>query len=684
VQTRDALTTVDARSPTAPSVEAEPQPSGSHGAGTIAYRPALDGVRALAVVAVVVYHALPSAAPGGFLGVDVFFVLSGYLITSLLVKEATRTGTIRLGSFWSRRARRLFPALVLAAGAIVLLAAAFPHVVDVPGIGGDIGATLGYVVNWRFVLLHHDYFAQFAQPSLLSHAWSLAIEEQFYLIWPLVAIGALVWRRVRPSRFAIGCAVAAALSAAWMAVLFEMGASTSRLYFGTDTRAQALLLGAAFGAAGVGRGRITSRTRRGVVAAVGLLGFAGIVTCFVVVTDRTSMLYTGGFLLAAVFAVSLVSDAAQPDASPLGRLLGVAPLVWLGRISYGIYLWHWPVVVLVTEARIGVGGVGLFGIRVAITLAVSVASYFLVEMPIRRGALRGWRFWTAVPTVAAVVVVGGLVVTAGAPRVFTPPTAARHLQPAPDTAGAPPPAVPGVPPPPTRVLVVGDSVALTLGVGLAYESKTQNLTVSNDGILGCGLLRGGQIWVDGTWSNVAANCEQWPARWASDVTVTKPQVVIVLTGTWDAFDRRVNGRQIDFGSTEDDQLMLRDMRDSLNVLSAQGAEVLYMTAPYIVKENDPNPPAAYRSAFDRPRVDHFNALLHEAVGNDPRAEIVDLNGFLAPNGKSATTRDGRPMQDDGVHLGPEGSAAAATWLAPTIASASQLADARAGDGATGQ
>ena len=459
---------------------------------------------------------------------------------------------------------------MLAAGAIVLLAAAFPHVVDVPGIGGDIGATLGYVVNWRFVLLHHDYFAQFAQPSLLSHAWSLAIEEQFYLIWPLVAIGALVWRRVRPSRFAIGCAVAAALSAAWMAVLFEMGASTSRLYFGTDTRAQALLLGAAFGAAGVGRGRITSRTRRGVVAAVGLLGFAGIVTCFVLVTDRTSMLYTGGFLLAAVFAVSLVSDAAQPDASPLGRLLGVAPLVWLGRISYGIYLWHWPVVVLVTEARIGVGGVGLFGIRVAITLAVSVASYFLVEMPIRRGALRGWRFWTAVPTVAAVVVVGGLVVTAGAPRVFTPPTAARHLQPAPDTAGAPPPAAPGVPPPPTRVLVVGDSVALTLGVGLAYESKTQNLTVSNDGILGCGLLRGGQIWVDGTWSNVAANCEQWPARWASDVTVTKPQVVIVLTGTWDAFDRRINGRQIDFGSTEDDQLMLQDMRDSLDVLSAAG------------------------------------------------------------------------------------------------------------------
>jgi lysophospholipase L1-like esterase len=225
--------------------------------------------------------------------------------------------------------------------------------------------------------------------------------------------------------------------------------------------------------------------------------------------------------------------------------------------------------------------------------------------------------------------------------------------------------------------VVGDSVALTLGVGLAYKSQTDNQTVSNDGILGCGLLRGGQIWVEGSWSNIGANCQQWPTRWASDVSVTKPQVVIVLTGTWDAFDRRIDGRTVAYGSPEDDQLMLADIRASLDVLSAQGAQVLYMTAPYIAKDNDPNPPAAYRSAFDRPRVDHFNQLLRQAVGNDPRAEIVDLNQYLAPNGEPAHTVDGRPMQDDGVHLGPEGSAAAADWLAPTIKRAARTADARA-------
>ena len=399
--------------------------------GALGYRPALDGVRALAVVAVLVYHGLPDAAPGGFLGVDVFFVLSGYLITSLLVNEATRTRTIELGRFWARRARRLLPALVLACAAIVGIGLAFPKLVDVPAAGADIAATLGYVVNWRFVIAHQDYFAQFAQPSMLRHTWSLAIEEQFYLIWPLVAAFALVWRCVRPSRFAIGCAIAAIASAVWMAVLFEAGASTTRLYYGTDTRAQALLLGAAFGAAGVGHRFLRSARTRRFVSTVGLAGFVGIVICFLAVDDRTTLLYTGGFALAAVCAMALITDAAQPDPSPLGRVLGILPLVWIGRISYGIYLWHWPIVLILTPARVGVSGVALFGIRVAVTLVVALASYVLVEKPIRSGALHGWRFWTLVPAAAVLVVGGGFVVTATATRVFVPPTASRQLRPAP-------------------------------------------------------------------------------------------------------------------------------------------------------------------------------------------------------------------------------------------------------------
>jgi peptidoglycan/LPS O-acetylase OafA/YrhL len=662
--------------------------------GSLAYRPALDGVRALAVIAVLVYHGMPSWAPGGFLGVDIFFVLSGYLITSLLVNEATRSRAINLGRFWMRRARRLFPALVLACGAIVIIGWLFPRVVDVPRLGADIATTVGYVVNWRFVVGHQDYFAQFAQPSFLRHAWSLAIEEQFYLLWPLVVASALVWRRVRPSRFAIGCGIAAFLSAAWMATLFELGASSSRLYYGTDTRAQALLLGAAFGAAGFGHRAIASRAWRNVVKVAGLVGFAGVVACIVLVSDRTTMLYTGGFTFAAVVAMALVADAAQPDASTLGRVLAVTPLIWIGRISYGIYLWHWPVVLLATPARIGVDGAALFAVRVAITLAVAVASYFLVELPIRRGvALPGWRFLVALPTAAAVVVVGGFLVTSNATRIFTPPTAARHLEAAPSSTpstapatGAPgaAPTTPAVttPPPPTRVLLVGDSVALTLGFGVAYDKTKLNVSVSNDGILGCGLLRGGQIWVDGSWSNVGANCQQWPTRWAYDVGFSKPQVVIVLTGTWDAFDRRINGRFIPYGSPEADQMLLQDMHDSLNVLSARGAQVVYLTAPYIVKENDPNPPSQYRSAFDRPRVDHFNQLLQQAVGSDPRAEIVDLNKFLAPGGQMAHLRDGKPFQDDGVHFGPEGALATADWLGPSIDSAAAAAAERATAAAT--
>ena len=221
--------------------------------GALGYRPALDGVRALAVVAVLVYHGLPDAAPGGFLGVDVFFVLSGYLITSLLVNEATRTRTIQLGRFWARRARRLLPALVLACAAIVGIGLAFPKLVDVPAAGADIAATLGYVVNWRFVI---------AAPGLLRavratvDAAPRVVAGDRGAVLPDLAAR----RRVRARCGAVSgppasrsvAPIAAALSAVWMAVLFETGASTTRLYYGTDTRAQALLLGAAFGAAGVG------------------------------------------------------------------------------------------------------------------------------------------------------------------------------------------------------------------------------------------------------------------------------------------------------------------------------------------------------------------------------------------------------------------------------------------------
>jgi peptidoglycan/LPS O-acetylase OafA/YrhL len=661
--------------------------------GSLAYRPALDGVRALAVVAVLVYHGMPNWAPGGFLGVDVFFVLSGYLITSLLVNEATRSHAIDFGRFWMRRARRLFPALILACGTIVVIGWAYPRVIDVPRLGADIATTVGYVVNWRFIAAHQDYFAQFAQPSFLRHAWSLAIEEQFYLLWPLVVAGALVWRRVRPSRFAIGCAVAAALSATWMAALYALGASSSRLYYGTDTRAQALLIGAALGAAGFGQRRITSRHRRAAVEAAGLVGFAGVVTCILLANESSSLLYTGGFTLAAVLAVALVADAAQPNPSRLGRVLAVAPLIWIGRISYGIYLWHWPVVLLATPARTGLGGVSLFAVRVAITLVAAVVSYFLVEQPIRRGAmLPGWRFLVAVPTAATVVVVSGFLVTADATRIFTPPTASRHLEAAPastttTTTPASPAPTPAVtsPPPPTRVLIVGDSVALTVGFGFGgAERQKLNVTPSNDGILGCGLLRGGQILVDGRWSNIGANCQQWPTRWAYDVAVTKPQVAILLSGTWDDFDRSINGHFVPYGSTESDQLLVGDLRGSLNVLAAQGAQVIFLTEPYIAKENDPNPPAQYRSAFDRSRVDHFNQLLQEAVGSDPRATIVDLNAFAAPSGRMRNLFDGKPFQDDGVHFGPEGAAATAEWLAPAIDAAARAADARTTPGAGSQ
>ncbi len=211
----------------------------------LGYRPGLDGLRAFAVVAVILYHGDVSWARGGFLGVDVFFVLSGFLITSLLLTEHGATGRVDLGRFWSRRARRLLPALFGVLLGVALYAATWGHPTELGRIRGDGIASLLYVSNWRFVLDGSSYFSLFQAPSPLAHTWSLAIEEQWYLLWPLVLLGLLRVLKVRLNLVALTCGALAAGSAVLMAALFHSGADPSRAYYGTDTRAQALLIGAA-------------------------------------------------------------------------------------------------------------------------------------------------------------------------------------------------------------------------------------------------------------------------------------------------------------------------------------------------------------------------------------------------------------------------------------------------------
>ncbi|HWW54174.1 MAG TPA: acyltransferase, partial [Acidimicrobiales bacterium] len=275
------------------SVSARPwRPPSSPSSGS-EYLPAIDGLRALAVIAVVAYHLGLPWARGGFLGVDLFFVLSGFLITGLLLREREQTGRIDLGHFYARRARRLLPALFLVLAAVSTWVAATGTTPDLTSVRSDALAALAYVANWRLVLSHSGYFAQFSAPSPLRHAWSLAIEEQYYLVWPILLLGLMRLGRGSRRATVLATLVLAVLSASAMAVMYHPGADPSRIYYGTDTRAFELLVGALLALLTTAR-PASGAVRRAVpraVALVGPLALATLVVACLTVHDDAGWMY---------------------------------------------------------------------------------------------------------------------------------------------------------------------------------------------------------------------------------------------------------------------------------------------------------------------------------------------------------------------------------------------------------
>jgi len=350
------------------------------------YRPGLDGIRALAVALVLLYHGGVAWMSGGFLGVDVFFVLSGYLITSLLLAERRATGGIDLGAFWLRRARRLLPAVVVLI-LVTVTVVAIGFTADLARARSDALASLFYVQNWHLILADTSYFDAFGRPSPFLHLWSLSIEEQFYVLWPpLLGAGLLALGR---ARLAAAVAAAALVSVTLMALLYTAD-DPSRVYFGTDTRASALLVGAllAFAWPPARDGARTGRGAASVLDAVALLALAALALAAVRAHDYDQWLYRGGLVAVAVAAAALVAPVSHP-ASRVGRALGRAPVVWVGRRSYGIYLWHWPVMVF-TRPGIDLpwSRALLVPLQIGLTVALAAVSYRWVERPFRTGQAR--------------------------------------------------------------------------------------------------------------------------------------------------------------------------------------------------------------------------------------------------------------------------------------------------------
>jgi peptidoglycan/LPS O-acetylase OafA/YrhL len=349
------------------------------------YVAGLDGIRALAVVAVVLYHLGFGWAAGGMLGVGVFFTLSGYLITDLLLDRWRRRVNLGLRGFWVRRARRLLPALFVMLAIVSVLVAVF----DAGAMGALRRQTLSaafYFANWSTIAQHGSYFARFAPPLPLDHLWSLSIEEQFYLAWPLLLLLG-IWLARGRLRLAVLTLALAGGSLAVMALLYHPGYDPTRVYEGTDTRAFGLLIGAALAMVWPSRGSSAPRSRRltNALDGAGLVGLVGIALLVGRTSPLSRFLYPAGFVLLSLATVAVILAAVTPG-TRVGRALGIAPLRWVGVRSYGIYLWQWPIIVLLSPGP-GAQPAGRAALEVVITVIVAAVSWRVLEDPIRRGAL---------------------------------------------------------------------------------------------------------------------------------------------------------------------------------------------------------------------------------------------------------------------------------------------------------
>jgi peptidoglycan/LPS O-acetylase OafA/YrhL len=389
--------------------------------------PGLDGLRAIAVIAVIIYHLNPSWLRGGYLGVDVFFVISGYLITSLLLAEWSRSRRVALVAFWRRRARRLLPALAAVLVAVTLMAS-FAARDGLARLQGDLPASMFYVMNWRLLVHHDSYIASLGRPPLLQHLWSLSVEEQFYLLWPPVLI--LLRRRLTSGRLALVALSGAGVSALLMAVLFHSGGDPSGVYFGSETHAQGLLIGCALASA-IPPWRMAATVPQGarrLLERSGLLGLAVVVAGLATLGFYSPATYRGGMLMVDLATAVVIATVAHP-ASRLGLALSRQPLRWAGQRSYSLYLWHWPIFEM-TRPGIDVGATGwpVLLVRLALTAGAAEVSYRYIEQPWRTGAaqaaIRKWVANTQPSRVAgalSVPVVVVVAVLATAPGEISPP-----------------------------------------------------------------------------------------------------------------------------------------------------------------------------------------------------------------------------------------------------------------------
>ena len=634
------------------------------------YLPALDGLRGLAVILVFCFHAGLGWARGGFLGVSIFFTLSGFLITRLLLDEGVRDKAIDLGRFWTRRVRRLLPAALVTVLFVLVLGASVLGTSS-STLRADAFAALGYVANWRFLYAGNSYADLFSAPTPFLHFWSLAIEEQFYLLYPLAAL--VLVRRSRAGRalrrtWAKVLAVGIAISLGLTLVAATRG-DFDFVYYSLPTRAGELLVGGLLACSTIPARLVGIRAR----PALRFVGWFAITAIFVVcaTTSQTSTwLYYGGMTGFAILSATVIACSL-----PLGGIaapLTTRPMRALGKISYGVYLYHWPIILWLTEDRVGVRGAPLILAQAAVTVAVASVSYLAIEQPVRRGQWpRGRRAWIIAPSAVALVVLVALVVGTIAPRATATDfaeaqrvaAAAATRTPAPPEAGSQPAAAQ-----PERVAFFGDSTALLTSLGVARWTATGAglQFVGNDTGLGCGVVRGGLVRYQGGVSTARDGCPDWAQSWPELIAQAQPQVAVVQFGPFDVSDHLLEGdtQWRAPGDAVYDRYLENEMLLAVDLFLDRGITPIWLTSPMIDvdRPRQPRPPEP-DPANDPARMVRFNQLIRAVQAQRPALRIIDLAAWLRSRPGGELDPSFRP---DGIHFTDASTAIVAAWLAPRI------------------
>jgi peptidoglycan/LPS O-acetylase OafA/YrhL len=681
------------------------------------YQPSLDGIRALSVVAVILYHAGWLGAPGGFLGVEVFFVVSGYLITSLLFEERALSGAVGLKQFWQRRARRLLPALFVMMAATTLWASFWGEDLYLARLKRDILPAIFYVSNWWQIIDGQDYFSSDSL-ALLRHLWSLAVEEQWYLIWPLAFVGLFHITAGRTSRMLPVIAAMALVSAGLMIFTYSPE-RINLVYLGTHTRAAGLLVGAALATfwtpwrwPGAGSRKLLAMDGAGLVAMALILAACGLLH------KDDPIVYQGGLFLISLLSMVVIAVVVHPGAVLARRVLGSSVLVAVGRRSYGLYLWHWPIF------KGPFGGTSLLTTLVgggAATVFCSELCYRFVEQPIRRGGLgrvvagvRNREHAHRPLLVANTALLGGsvLVVVAalavrlgtaqdrnlavgGAEAVFDLAVPAPSDEPstttgATATSGGPSLAAQDVPltnPSPVgrvssstpaisvapttlprlprKLVVVGDSQAESLflnlpaGLDVAFD-------VTNGAIEGCSVYRDGTVRSSTGFQLGFPRCFSWSERWAESARNSGAEVALVVLGAWDVFDTQLDdGRRLVFGTPAADDRFLTGLQEGIDALVAAGSEVALLEVPCMrpVEARGSGTPPLPERGDDR-RVAHLNDLLRTAAERNPETVtfVAGPPQWCTDDSVAANVA----YRWDGVHVYKPGAELIMETIAPSL------------------